>query len=155
MNTIKECKDFYKTHYTLKFFINLFYKFITNILCIIYLFWFCFQIITTQNISEFLNENICNIAFIFYSFYKIHSTLIIKYNFIELFFEAVFLFCVFYDISNKNHLYDIQQYIISSIIISIIIFIFGTLYCIFKLDFEIYNNDFYYENAAEICCNTV
>ena len=155
MDTIKECKEFYRTHYTLTFFINLFYKFITNILCIIYLLWFCFQIINSQNISEFLNENISNIAFVFYSFYKIHST-ISKYNiFTEIFFEALCLFFVFYDINNKRQLYDIQQYIIGSIASSIIIFTFGTLYCIFTLDFDIYNEDFYYENVAEICSNTV
>ena len=76
MDTIKECKEFYRTHYTLTFFINLFYKFITNILCIIYLLWFCFQIINSQNISEFLNENISNIAFVFFHFIKFIQLLV-------------------------------------------------------------------------------
>ena len=71
MNIINDCKEFYNMHPFLTFTITIFYKYITNILCIIYLIWFPIYIIKSNNLHDFSNENITNIALIFYSFYKL------------------------------------------------------------------------------------
>jgi len=156
MEIITDCKKFYKEHYTLKFFIKLFYKYIINILCIIYILWFPIYIIKSNNFNEFFTQNITNITLIFYSIYKIYSSIIKNCNIIiELIFECGFYMCVFYDVSKHHYLYEIELYIISSLSISIFIFIFGTLYCIFRLDFDKYNEDLYYEYIADICGDTV
>jgi hypothetical protein len=155
MDIIIDCTNFYNKNTYLVFLINIFYKYITNILCIIYLIWFPIYIFKTKNLHEFSNENITNIALIFYSFYKINSILINKYNFIkEILFEGLFLISAIYDIINNN-LYQIEYCIVCSIGISIFIFIYGTLYCIIKTDFNKYNSDIYYEYMAEICSEVV
>ncbi len=151
MDIIEDCTKFYKKHYNLTFIINIFYKYIINILCILYLFWFPIYIINTNNIHSFSNENITNIALIFYSFYKIKSVLANRYNFIlEVIFEIIFLSCAIYDIINDNHLYQIEYCIFCSICIAICVFIYGSMYFIFKGDFDKYNEDLYYEYIAEI-----
>jgi hypothetical protein len=152
MDIITDCKEFYNKHQTLIFIINIFYKYITYILCIIYLIWFPIYIIKSNNLHEFSNENICNIALIFYSFYKIQSILINKYNFAkEIIYETLFLITTIYDLVNNNHLYKIEYCIICSIYMSIFVFIYGTLYFIIRSDFDKYNNkELYYDYIADI-----
>jgi hypothetical protein len=152
MDIIEDCRNFYKTHYFLTMCVNIFYKYITNILCILYLFWFPIYIIKTNNLHTFSNENFTNISLIFYSFYKINSILINKYNFTtEIIFETLFLISAIYDIINNNHLYHIEYCIMCSLAISIFVFIYGTLYCMIKSDFYMYNRELYLEHIAEIC----
>jgi len=153
MDIVTECIDFYNKHQLLTFTINIFYKYITNILCIIYLIWFPIYVIKSNNLHKFSNENITNIALIFYSFYKIHSILINKYNFAkEVIYESLFLISTIYDIVYDNHLYKIEYCIICSLYMSIFIFVYGTLYFIIRKDFDKYNKELYYEYVAEIIC---
>ena len=124
MDIIEDCQKFYKKHYNLTFLINIFYKYITYILCILYLIWFPIYIIKMNNLHEFSNENITNIALIIYSFYKMNSFLINKYNFTtEFIFESVFLISAIYDIFNNNHLYHIEYCVMCSLGVSIFIFV--------------------------------
>ena len=159
MNIINDCKHFYYNNRSLLFFIDLFRKYIIFFLCIIYLLWFPIYIIKTNNLHNFSNENITNIALIFYSFYKINSIIINKYDFVkEFIFEALFLISAIYDILNSNYLYHIEYCIICSIVVALIIFVYGTLYYIFKIDFDKYNNnnrELYYEFVADICSDIV
>jgi hypothetical protein len=77
-----------------------------------------------NNLHEFSNENITNIALIIYSFYKMNSFLINKYNFTtEFIFESVFLISAIYDIFNNNHLYHIEYCVMCSLGVSIFIFV--------------------------------
>jgi hypothetical protein len=156
MDIITDCDKFYKRHYYLTFLINIFYKYITYILCILYLIWFPIYIIKTKNLHEFSNENITNIALIIYSFYKIKSILINKYNFIiEIIFELLFLTSAIYDIINNNNLYHIEYCIICSLAISIFIFIYGTFYCLVKSDFYYYDSELYMDYAIDIFSEVV
>ena len=157
MNIIRDIKTFYKTHYILTCFINIFYKYITYFLCVLYLIWFPIYIIKTNNLHSFSNENITNMALIIYSFYKINSILINKYNFTtEIIFESLFLISAIYDINNSNHIHHIEYCIMCSIFISVFILVYGTFYYIVKSDFTIYydpdDEDIYLENIADICC---
>ncbi len=95
-------------------------------------------------------------ALIIYSFYKINSILINKYNFItEVFFESIFIISAIYDITNSNHIHHIEYCIMCSIFISIFILVYGTFYYIVKSDFTVYDilsdEDIYLEYAADIC----
>jgi len=155
MNIITNIKNFYRKHYILTSVVNLFYKYITYFLCVLYLVWFPIYIIKTNNLHSFSNENITNIALIIYSFYKINSILINKYNFTtEIFFESLFLISAIYDITNSNHLYHIEYCIICSIFVAAFILLYGTFYYIIKSDFSIYDNndenDLYLECISEI-----
>ncbi len=152
MEIIKDCCNFYKKNVIVLSITNIFYKYITYFLCILYLIWFPIYIIKINNLHEFTNENITNIALIFYSIYKINSILINRYNFItEISFESLFLICAIYDIINEKNLYKIEYCIICSLCIAIIVFVYGTLYFIVKSDFIKYNNkELYYDYIADI-----
>lgn len=155
MNLLNDCYKFYEKNYILTFCIHIFYKYITYVLCVLYLFWFPIYIIKTNNLHNFSSENITNISLIFYSFYKIHSVLINKYNFTtEIIFEIIFLTCAIYDISNSNHLYHIEYCIVCSLGISAVIFVYGTFYCIVKGDFS-YDRELYYDYVSEILSEIV
>ena len=66
----------------------------------------------------------------------------------------ILIFCIFTDITNEYNLYYIHYWIFYSQLISIGIFIYGTMYMIFSSDFNQYNYDDI-EFLAEICSETV
>ena len=69
MNLIKDTVDLYKNSYLLTI-MNITYHYYNYLLCLIYLFWYLYNII---NIHKFTNENYVNNYLIFYSFYKINT----------------------------------------------------------------------------------
>jgi hypothetical protein len=138
MGLINEAKEFYKDSYLL-IIMNITY-YIHYFLCLLYLCWYPYYIIS--NIKEFANENYINYYLIFYSFYTINAFVKEKKNInYDIIFSILFLGFIFMDIINKNTIHSIQYWILYNILISIFIFVYGTLYLIFKLDFDRYNID--------------
>jgi hypothetical protein len=154
MDFMNELDIFYKNSIILDI-VNIFYKYITYCLCVIYLIWFFINIILNNNLKEVVNENYSNCMLIFYSFYKMFSMIKLKSNCItDIIVTFILLFCIFTDITNEYNLYYIHYWIFYSLLISCGIFIYGTMYIIFSSDFIQYNdNDF--EFIAEICSETV
>jgi glycerol uptake facilitator-like aquaporin len=154
MDLMNELDIFYKNSIILDI-VNIFYKYITYCLCVIYLIWFFINIILNNNLKEIVNENYSNCMLIFYSFYKIFSMIKLKSNYItDIIVTFILLFCIFTDITNEYNLYYIHYWIFYSLLISIGIFIYGTMYIIFSSDFIQYNYDDI-EFIAEICSETV
>ncbi len=148
MNLIKDTVDLYKNSYLLTI-MNITYHYYNYLLCLIYLFWYLYNII---NIHKFTNENYVNNYLIFYSFYKInyfvknmcynitqlglqfktHYTHII----IDIMFSIIYICIFIFDFKNNNNIYTIQYWIFYSILINVFIFTYGTLYLIIKMDFH-------------------
>jgi hypothetical protein len=159
MNLIEEMEYFYKDDCIFILIVNIFYYYIIYLLCLAYLAWFPIYIIINNNLHEFANENYTNTILIFYAIYKIHSFFQTKRNYLkELFFESIFLLVILYDFINNNNLYYIQSLIMYSILCAISIFVYGTLYIMFKTDFHYYDNNnenIYIEYIADICSENV
>ncbi len=148
MELIDEMNTFYKNTLLIKV-VNIFYNYITNCLCVIYLIWLFINIIINNNLKEIIHENYCNSYFIFYSFYKMFS--IIKKNYISDFIiTLIMLSLIFYDIINEYNLSYIHFLIFYSQLFSIFIFIQGTFYMIVRTDFGNNNIDFVAEIFSEI-----
>lgn len=160
MDLIDEIENFYKDGLLLLI-VNVFYKYITYCLCVIYLIWFLMNIIINDNLKEIANENYSNYVLIFYSFYKMYSIIKSNSNYIRDFIITIIFLCViFVDIINKNNLHYIHYWILYNQLISIFLFTYGTLYMIFSYDFgnnnqidnNINNKHYnYVDFVADIC----
>ena len=148
MNLIKDTMDLYKNSYLLTI-MNITYHNYNYLLCLIYLFWYLYNI---SNIHKFTNENYVNNYLIFYSFYKINyfvknmcyniTQLGVQFKtyythiIIDIMFSIIYIGIFIFDFKNNNNIYIIQYWIFYSILINVFIFIYGTLYLIIKMDFR-------------------
>ncbi len=135
MDLMNEIDEFYKDSLLLVF-VNIFYKYITYCLCVIYLIWFFINIIINNNLEELIHENYSNCILIFYAFYKMISMIKLKSKYIVDFsITFIIILFIFYDIINMYNIYYIHFLIFYSQLISIGIFIYGTFYMIVCYDF--------------------
>ena len=138
MSIIEESKIFYKSHTDFMLLLKIFYYYITYVLCILYLVWFPVYIIKNNNLIEFANENYINYFLNIFAIHKLYS--MVYNNYIrEILFDIIFLLFIIYDIINQNTIHSIQKLILYSVLMSILIFTYGTLYMIIKSDFHKYD----------------
>ncbi len=159
MILIDEANEFYKNSYILNI-SNIFYNYINYVLCIVYICWFPINIIINNNLTEFANENYINYYLIFYAFNKMYLILKNnKYIIYDIISSIIFLLIIGYDIINHNNIHQIQYWIFYNLLFSICIFVNGTMYLIFSLDFHSLDNYFdkeiYLENIADITSDNV
>ena len=160
MELIDEASIFYKNSYLLMI-LNILYNYINYFLCISYIFLFPIHIIINNNLFEFANENHINNYLILYAFYRIYTmTYYAKSNNIkkDIIASIIYMIIISYDINNNHIIHQIQYWIFHNLIISLAIFVYGTIYMIFNLEinkYDIENEEVVIEYIADIISETV
>jgi hypothetical protein len=158
MELIDEAIIFYKNSYLL-IILNILYNYINYFLCISYILWFPIYIIINNNLFEFENENYINYYLILYSFYRMYLMGYKKNNSIkELITSIIYIIIITFDIKNNNIIHQIQYWIFYNLIISLGIFVYGTIYMIFNLEINKYyidDREAFIEYSADIISDAV
>ncbi len=157
MDLIDEAKGFYKNGYLLMI-LNIFYNYVNYFLCILYICWFPIHIIINNNLTQFANENYINYYLILYAFYRMYlMTINFKYNINKnIIASIIFVIIISYDINNNNNIHKIQYWIFYNLMITLIFFVYGTIYLIFNLEINnTFDKELYIEYTADIISDTV